>query len=220
MERLLAELDLPENQLLALFNKAVRKLCTALREVHELGIEAEMAAARDARDAGGVGRAHGAARRMAALTEGMDEELEGGAQAALGVMKARKHGLLADPDMARFAVKGTDQEWEAAVNNSAAAAASGKGPGKEPSAGVHVHIKAAKAVAPRAAAAAAAAAAAILGGGKDEGEDASEPGEGKHGKKKKRRREEGGGGRAGEAGGADGGGRADCGRKKKRRDAR
>eukprot|EP00953_Heterococcus_sp_UTEX-ZZ885_P000937 1016-Heterococcus_DN1.PRE.1 len=42
VDQLVTELQLPDNQVLALFNKAVRKLCNALRAVQEKGIEAEI----------------------------------------------------------------------------------------------------------------------------------------------------------------------------------
>ena len=89
-----AELGLPVAQLLALFNKTVRKLVAALTTTLE---EAE----------------------GATLPTSLDDELDAGASASLAALQEKQQqqqrDWIADGDLAKYAIQGTDADWEAAL---------------------------------------------------------------------------------------------------------
>ncbi|GMH82618.1 hypothetical protein TrST_g12516 [Triparma strigata] len=103
------ELGLPDNQVLAMFNKAIRKMGSGIREA----VEAEAA------DEFGHEKKHQgeALERMKDVTElTLEEEQE---QAAEDLKKKKKKkkkgGILDDEEIARYHVKGTEEEWEEAL---------------------------------------------------------------------------------------------------------
>ena len=106
-----AELGLPVAQLLALFNKTVRKLVAALTTTLE---EAEGATLPPpAADDGG------AAAAAAALPTSLDDELDAGASVSLAALQEKQQqqqrDWIADGDLAKYAIQGTDADWEAAL---------------------------------------------------------------------------------------------------------
>ncbi|KAG5186846.1 GNAT acetyltransferase 2-domain-containing protein [Tribonema minus] len=98
-------------QVLALFNKAVRKICNALRAVQERGVEEEIepqaASARKAVAAAGKG--------MHMVPQTMDSELKEGAKQVVAGLKAQKDSLLDSLDLEQYAIKGSEADWDAAL---------------------------------------------------------------------------------------------------------
>ncbi|CAM9182779.1 unnamed protein product [Chrysoparadoxa australica] len=112
VSELTVELQLPDNQVLALFNKAVRKICTALKAVQEQEAAAELDHASSKAKKKQVAKA--AKGMVDAQALSMGEEQEGAAQDALTKMKQKNRevdvpGAL---DLGEYAVKGSDQQWE------------------------------------------------------------------------------------------------------------
>ena len=116
-----AELDLPATQVLALFNKAVKKIGGALRKLEEAGIAAEL----DSREArGGAAEARLEKQRAERSGQTLEDDMEEGAKETLKKMrKANKQQVAAleEMDMMKYAVKGTDEDWKAALGSGATA---------------------------------------------------------------------------------------------------
>ena len=112
LEALELELGLPASQMLALFNKAMRKMVNALSSVHEAAEEATL----PARDAAGSASAH-----LTPLPGGrLDAELDAGAASSLKKLQAeqasKQKAWLDDEDgLAQYAVRGSAGEWDAAL---------------------------------------------------------------------------------------------------------
>ena len=106
-----AELGLPVAQLLALFNKTVRKLVAALTTTLE---EAEGATLPPPAADDGVRR-----RWAAAALASLEDELDAGASASLAALQEKpqqqQRDWIADGDLAKYAIQGTDADWEAAL---------------------------------------------------------------------------------------------------------
>ncbi|CAN0114859.1 unnamed protein product, partial [Ectocarpus sp. 4 AP-2014] len=81
------ELQLPDNQVLALFNKAVRKLCNCLTEVAEKEAEGEMETRSSKKKRLETVKSAG---EMSMLPASMDEDLEGGAKEAMKKMEGKQ----------------------------------------------------------------------------------------------------------------------------------
>jgi len=110
---------------LALFNKAVRKLNGYLKAVVEADVEQSMpGGSKQARY-----KAARAAEKMAATGATLEDDLKDGSGDAYRALTGKKHStgaagaaaeaatalLLADEELARYAVKGGDTEWEGAL---------------------------------------------------------------------------------------------------------
>ena len=114
------ELGLPSSQILSLFNKAVRRMVNALRKVVE-DKEAE-SLPHTADDAAAAGSS------MKALAGGsLDKELDAGAAQSLQELQedqARKQAawLDGDSELAKYAIKGSDAEWDKALKGGGGAA--------------------------------------------------------------------------------------------------
>lgn len=114
LDDLAAELGLPASQLLALFNKAVRRIVGTLRKVVE--------------DSEAKTLPHTAADAAAASSAmrplkggGLDAELDAGAAASLHHLqqeqaKKQAEWLDTDGELAQYAIQGTDADWEAALS--------------------------------------------------------------------------------------------------------
>ena len=109
-EELEKELGLPVSQLLALFNKAVRKMSASLQAVLEAREEATLPAPSAMADA----TAH-----MAPLAAHLDAELDSGAQASLAKLAAAQQEQQAQwlegEGLSKYAIRGTDDDWAAAL---------------------------------------------------------------------------------------------------------
>uniref|UniRef100_A0A7S3EV76 Possible tRNA binding domain-containing protein n=2 Tax=Haptolina ericina TaxID=156174 RepID=A0A7S3EV76_9EUKA len=112
VERLEAELGLPASQILALYNKSMRKMIAALRSVQEEEAAAELPSETAASEA---------TLRMTPLQEDLaDELIEGAAKATQQMREAhmrKQQAWLADSaDLQRYTIRGTDSEWEAMLD--------------------------------------------------------------------------------------------------------
>ena len=110
------ELGLPGSQILALFNKAVRKMVGTLRKIVEDAESTTLPHTSEDAAAAGV-----ALKPLAGGS--LDAELDAGAAASLQKLQddqARKQAewLDADGELSRYAIKGSDADWDAALNAS------------------------------------------------------------------------------------------------------
>ena len=112
VSELTAELGLPSNQVLAMFNKAVRKMSIALNTIVETDEKAAMLG--------------GEARRKAELAadsmrdvapQTLEEDAAEGATTAMNKLgsKALPREVLDDDDIMQYAVKGSDAQWTKAL---------------------------------------------------------------------------------------------------------
>ncbi|GMI00012.1 hypothetical protein TrLO_g11739 [Triparma laevis f. longispina] len=105
------ELGLPDNQVLAMFNKAIRKMGAGIREAVE--VEA-------ANEFGQTGnKSVEGLEKMKDVTElTLEEEQEAAAEELKEKKKKKKKGgILDDDEIARYHVKGTQEEWKEALEN-------------------------------------------------------------------------------------------------------
>jgi len=130
VDRMIEELGLPSNQVLAMFNKAIRKISITLRAVIEEKEEEDMFGKdrQQARE-----KAEKDLERMGDVTEmRLDDEEEvgvGEAMDLIGVGSAKKDkkkkkknrtgegGILDDEEFERHAIKGTEEEWKEALSS-------------------------------------------------------------------------------------------------------
>jgi len=106
--------ELKPNQVLALFNKVVRKMSEAFKAVQESQIEAEMKKKDRKRDLSRIG--------SLADAEGlgdMDAELEQGGRAMTEAIRAKQQALMADTDLQQYAITGDDEAWDSALSQTA-----------------------------------------------------------------------------------------------------
>jgi len=112
--------ELKPNQVLALFNKVVRKMGDAIKVVQEKAVEATMKERDVKRDLSRIGSVLDA--------EGigdMNAELEAGGRAMSEAIKAKQEALMADTDLQRYAITGGDEEWDKALSGGKAGAVGG-----------------------------------------------------------------------------------------------
>ena len=109
-EQLEKELGLPVSQLLALFNKAVRKMTASLQAVLEAREDATLPAPSAMADA----TAH-----MAPLASHLDAELDSGAKESLAKLAAEQQEQQAQwlegEGLSKYAIRGTEDDWAAAL---------------------------------------------------------------------------------------------------------
>jgi N-acetyltransferase 10 len=139
IEAVAAHFDLAENQVLALFHKALRKMSTALSGIEERAVAGEvdaeisaanakakaaLAASKLAIAAANAGAGAGAGAAAKAPKSASKEKEKGAAAAApAGASSAVAAALMADKDLAKYAVPKDTSAWDAAL---AAAASSAK----------------------------------------------------------------------------------------------
>eukprot|EP00088_Acartia_fossae_P000982 TRINITY_DN10362_c0_g1_i3.p1 TRINITY_DN10362_c0_g1~~TRINITY_DN10362_c0_g1_i3.p1 ORF type:complete len:224 (-),score=107.28 TRINITY_DN10362_c0_g1_i3:112-783(-) len=102
VEKLTEQLELPASQLLALFNRSVRKISTVLRGILEQDIEARL------EKGGGVG---------SVALPSLDQELENGAAEEEEKQREKAKNIFINQDLQAYAVKGSEGEWAAALAN-------------------------------------------------------------------------------------------------------
>lgn len=118
VDGLTGELELPANQLLALFNRAVRKLSAVVRGVLEQEIEARI------QQKGGAGGGAGLPSLEAELEDGArDEELR---------QREKAKTMFVSQDLSQYAVKGSEGDWSAALGTGKTATLSIKTGEKRP----------------------------------------------------------------------------------------
>jgi len=119
LDEMEAEMRVEARQLLALFNKAVRKLVRSLRGVMEKQAEEEMAPALAAARQRGA-----AAGGMAPVAQSLGEDLADADARARTELSAQQRSLLQGMDLEEYAVRGSDKDWARALSGSEAGAAS------------------------------------------------------------------------------------------------
>ena len=139
VDALQRELGAPASQLLALFNRSVRKVNKALRTVQETAAESFLAKTSQISATRAVA---GAADKMKPLQQSLREDLEEGSAKVAAEMQEKQKALLEGVDLSRFAVGGDDADWEEALKGAGALGGSGiisvkgdKGKGKKRRAG-------------------------------------------------------------------------------------
>jgi len=96
---LTTELELPANQLLALFNRSIRKLSAVLRGVLEQEIESR------------IGE-----KAVGGLELGsLDLELEIGAKEEEAKQREKAKAMLVSQDLTQYIVKGSEKDWSSAL---------------------------------------------------------------------------------------------------------
>jgi N-acetyltransferase 10 len=95
-------LNLPTSQVLALFNKAMRRLHACLRVAEESRARAELPA-------------HGAAPALLPHAVGVDEDLAEGAAEANALMREQQAALLGTLNMSQYAIRGEEGDWDTAL---------------------------------------------------------------------------------------------------------
>lgn len=114
VDSLTSELSLPSNQVLAMFNKAVRKMSLALNSVLEEEEQDALLGDKDRRNA------ERAAERMRNVAERtLDEDTAEAAQVAMRKMKKDSSlppEIARDDDIMQYAVKGSDEQWSKVLN--------------------------------------------------------------------------------------------------------
>mmetsp|Transcript_21688 Transcript_21688/g.38298 ORF Transcript_21688/g.38298 Transcript_21688/m.38298 type:complete len:1083 (-) Transcript_21688:3-3251(-) len=111
VDQLSAEYDLPPSQLLALFNKAIRKLTSNLSKIQEEGVRAQvdsnplMRAARKQQDEIRKGKFNSINASME------NEQLKEGSKA----LKSAQADMLKTLNLEKYAVGGSAQEWDTAL---------------------------------------------------------------------------------------------------------
>ena len=109
---LTSELALPSNQVLAMFNKGIRKISLALNGIVEESERAAMLGGDAMR------KAEKKAAKMKNVTQKtLEEDAEEGAQAAMATLKGQSlpSSIAQDDDIMQYAVRGTDEEWSKAL---------------------------------------------------------------------------------------------------------
>ncbi|KAJ0392222.1 hypothetical protein P43SY_011549 [Pythium insidiosum] len=101
------ELGVPSNQLLALFNKAIRKFLSQIETILGKQIEAE-----EAKKAPTLAKVAATSSAMAPTEQTLAEELDEGAAEA---KKKIQQELLQNLDLMKYAVRGDDAAWESAL---------------------------------------------------------------------------------------------------------
>ena len=122
VDALQQELGAPASQLLALFNRAVRKINKALRTVQETAAESFLA---KTSQISAKHAATGAADKMKPLQQSLREDLEEGSAKVAAEMQEKQKALLDGVDLSRYAVGGDDADWEEALKGAGALGGAG-----------------------------------------------------------------------------------------------
>lgn len=110
IDALEAEMNVEGRQLLALFNKAMRKMVRSLRGILERDAEQEMAPALQAAQAAQAGRA------MAPVAQTLAQDLDEGGSSARKQLSAQQQAVLSGVDLEEYAVGGDDRAWAEALS--------------------------------------------------------------------------------------------------------
>jgi N-acetyltransferase 10 len=112
-----AELKLPSQQVLALFNKTIRKITTAIRALQTAAEEASLTkdiAAKQKADRESSAGSSSSRQGMGSL----DKELAASGDKVSKELKRKQQELLSSIDLQQYAVGGTDADWEGALDSS------------------------------------------------------------------------------------------------------
>jgi N-acetyltransferase 10 len=123
------ELGLPQSQLLAQFNKSVRKLVARLKEIEteqarkevqsEQEAQAKAIKAKSTSAAGASASAAAAApssssKSLTPLTRSLESELSGAGDAAVSALKKKQRAMLDGINLAQYAITASDEAFEGA----------------------------------------------------------------------------------------------------------
>jgi N-acetyltransferase 10 len=121
VDELVSELNLPGNQVLAMFNKGIRKISLALQVVIEEAEKEEMFGGDESRKA--LVKAEAGLKRMEGVSvKTLDEEDEEGVAEAMDILNGKKEansGANIDSELMRYSIKGTNEQWDAAMKSKA-----------------------------------------------------------------------------------------------------
>jgi len=121
VESLNAELGLPSNQILAMFNKAVRKMSMALNGILEESEKSKMLGGKER------AKAEKAADKMKDVShQTLQEDVQEAADVAMKKLKQSKSSkaanlpaeIMEDAEIMQYAIKGSDKEWSEALKES------------------------------------------------------------------------------------------------------
>jgi len=110
VDQLAVELDIPASQLLGLFNRCIRKLVTAVKEVQEAGIKQQMK----------VSDGDRALVVNGVPLPGLGDELQQAADELVEKEKKSKQKnkeIFLNQDLSQYAIKGSDSEWNKAIGD-------------------------------------------------------------------------------------------------------
>mmetsp|Transcript_10072 Transcript_10072/g.14242 ORF Transcript_10072/g.14242 Transcript_10072/m.14242 type:complete len:1228 (-) Transcript_10072:124-3807(-) len=117
IDNLTSEFGLPSNQVLAMFNKGVRKMSIALQQIVEDQVVQEEILGNEVRS-----QVEKKVVQMKDVTlTTLDEEAQDGASAAMSILKDQNsynklpHEIEADTEIMKYAIKGTDAQWDEAL---------------------------------------------------------------------------------------------------------
>uniref|UniRef100_A0A6T6YLF8 RNA cytidine acetyltransferase n=1 Tax=Amorphochlora amoebiformis TaxID=1561963 RepID=A0A6T6YLF8_9EUKA len=108
------QLSLESNQILALFNKSMRKISKHLRGLEEIMAAKEMKSSMSA----GIQGSEDAKKSMQPVRVELSKELKNGAQKALSDLRSKQMSMLESIDLKQYAIKGTEKDWEEATKKS------------------------------------------------------------------------------------------------------
>jgi N-acetyltransferase 10 len=97
------ELSVPSNQILALFNKAMRKISNWLRGILEHSVREEMAES--------LAEKRSKTSAMTPLRQSLASEVSEGGKEAQSELKAKQAEMLAALDLQKYAIGGNDDDW-------------------------------------------------------------------------------------------------------------
>eukprot|EP00090_Calanus_glacialis_P035806 TRINITY_DN61083_c0_g1_i1.p1 TRINITY_DN61083_c0_g1~~TRINITY_DN61083_c0_g1_i1.p1 ORF type:complete len:1016 (-),score=368.39 TRINITY_DN61083_c0_g1_i1:49-3096(-) len=120
VDQLTAELELPASQLLALFNRSIRKLSSVLRGIMEGGIEEKLTAVES-----------GLVDKVAGLPS-LGVELSDAAIELEAKQKAEAKELFVNKNLSEYVIKGSETEWNQALQGGKASLVSVKTGEKRP----------------------------------------------------------------------------------------
>ncbi|KJE95863.1 N-acetyltransferase 10 [Capsaspora owczarzaki ATCC 30864] len=110
------ELALPSQQILALFNKSMRKLSIFFRNLQEEAVGATIAAPKSKVRQSAVDDAEDD-DTFEPLAESLDSELASSASSVKQGLQQKQQAMLELGDMAEYAISGTDADWNKAISS-------------------------------------------------------------------------------------------------------
>ena len=116
VDEIVSEIGLPANQVLAMFNKAVRKISIALRNVVEEDETSKLLS-----DSARI-EAERKTERLKHVTEQtLEEDAKEGSKQAMAILEKQENNLPAkiteDVELRKYIIKGTEEQWEEALGN-------------------------------------------------------------------------------------------------------
>lgn len=112
------ELNLPNQQILAMLVKIVRKVATHLREVQERAFEVDLPASdklvKRHEDEDEKSDEESAAQRFQPLQQTLEDDLEEGADEATAMIREKQKDLINSLELHKYAIEGDENDWKGA----------------------------------------------------------------------------------------------------------